>query len=151
ISENQIMFNFGPVELISRLIEGQYPDYKQIIPNTNKTRAVINKNELVRAIKMASLFSKAGINDVNLDFPKGKNAVIISSVSGQTGENITELSADVGGDDNGVVVNYRYFLDGLNNFDSENVLIEVIDNNTPCILRPEKKTGCLYLIMPIKQ
>ncbi len=151
ISENQIMFNFGPVELISRLIEGQYPDYKQIIPNTNKTRAVINKNELVRAIKMASLFSKAGINDVNLDFPKGKNAVIISSVSGQTGENITELSADVGGDDNGVVVNYRYFLDGLNNFDSENVLIEVIDNNTPCILRPEKKTGCLYLIMPINQ
>lgn len=151
VSENQIMFSFGPVELISRLIEGQYPDYKQIIPNSNKTKAVVGKDDLVRAIKMASLFSKTGVNDVNLDFPKGKNAVVVSSVSGQTGENITELSAEVDGDDNGVVVNYRYFLDGLNNFDSENILIEIIDNNTPCILRPEKKVGSLYLIMPIKQ
>lgn len=151
VSENQVMFSFGPVELISRLIEGQYPDYKQIIPNTSKTKVVISKDELVRAIKMASLFSKTGINDVNLDFPKEKNMVVVSSISGQAGENITELNAVVSGDDNGIVVNYRYFLDGLNNLDSENILIEIIDNNTPCVVRPEKSDGYLYLIMPIKQ
>lgn len=151
ISENQVMFSFGPVELISRLIEGQYPDYKQIIPGVNKTKAVISKDELVRAIKMASLFSKTGINDVNLDFPKEKNIIVVSSISGQTGENVTELNAEVSGDDNGVVVNYKYFLDGLNNIDSDNILIEIIDNNTPCVLKPEKNNGYLYLIMPIKQ
>ena len=151
VSENQVMFSFGPVELISRLIEGQYPDYRQIIPGASKTKVVIGKDELVRAVKMASLFSKTGINDVNLDFPKGKNTALISSISGQAGENMTELSAEVVGEDNGVVINHRYFLDGLNNFDSENILIEVIDNNTPCILRPEKGDGYLYLIMPIKQ
>lgn len=151
VSENQVMFSFGPVELISRLIEGQYPDYRQIIPGASKTKVVIVKDELVRAVKMASLFSKTGINDVNLDFPKGKNTALISSISGQAGENMTELSAEVVGEDNGVVINHRYFLDGLNNFDSENILIEVIDNNTPCILRPEKGDGYLYLIMPIKQ
>lgn len=151
ISENQVMFSFGPVELISRLIEGQYPDYKQIIPSANKTKAVIGKDELVRAIKMASLFSKTGINDVNLDLPKEKNTIVVSSISGQTGENVTELNAEVSGDDNGVVVNYKYFLDGLNNIDSDNILIEIIDNNTPCVLKPEKNNGYLYLIMPIKQ
>lgn len=151
VSENQVMFKFGPVELISRLIEGQYPDYKQIIPNNNKTRIVVNKNELVRAVKMASLFSKAGINDVNLDFPKDKNKIIISSVSGQTGENITELDAVVDGEDNGVVVNYRYLLDGINNLEGDNIVMDVVDNNTPFILRSEGKPDYLYLIMPIKQ
>lgn len=151
VSENQIMFSVSSTELISRLIEGQYPDYKQIIPASSKTKVVINRGELVRAVKMAALFSKAGINSINLDFPKGRNKAIISSALGQTGENITELEAVVTGEDNGVVVNYRYLLDGLNNFSGENIRIEIIDSNTPCVLREENDDGYLYIIMPIKQ
>ncbi len=104
ISENQILFTYGSTELVSRLIEGQYPDYQQIIPTASKTKISIDRQELIRAVKMASLFSKAGINDVNLDFPAGKNQVVISSVSGQTGENITNLEARVSGDDNSIVL-----------------------------------------------
>ena len=151
ISENQILFTYGSTELVSRLIEGQYPDYQQIIPNNSKTKISIDQQELIRAVKMASLFSKTGINDVNLDFPNGKNQVVISSVSGQTGENITNLEARVSGDDNSIVVNYRYLLEGLNNIEKENVKIEVIDSNTPCIIRPEQDESYLYIIMPIKQ
>jgi DNA polymerase-3 subunit beta len=136
---------------VSRLIEGQYPDYQQIIPNNSKTRISIDQQELVRAVKMASLFSKTGINDVNLDFPLGKNQVVISSVSGQTGENITNLEAKVLGDDNSIVVNYRYLLEGLNNIEKEMVKIEIIDSNTPCIIRPDRDESYLYIIMPIKQ
>lgn len=151
LSDNQVLFVVGVTEIVSRLIEGQYPDYKQIIPATSKTRAVINKNELIRAVKIASLFSKASINDVNLDFPKNKNQIIISSASGQVGENITELDARVDGEDNGAVINHRYLLDGLNNMEGEEIKIEVIDNNTPCLIRAEKEDGYLYIIMPIKQ
>jgi DNA polymerase-3 subunit beta len=151
ISENQILFTYGSTELVSRLIEGQYPDYQQIIPNNSKTRISIDQQELVRAVKMASLFSKTGINDVNLDFPAGKNQVVISSVSGQTGENITNLEAKVLGDDNSIVVNYRYLLEGLNNIEKEMVKIEIIDSNTPCIIRPDQDESYLYIIMPIKQ
>jgi DNA polymerase-3 subunit beta len=151
VSDNQILFTIGSTELVSRLIEGQYPDYKQIIPTTSKTTISINKRELIRAVKASSLFSKTGINDVNLDFPAGKNQVIISSTSGQTGESVIELNADVKGEDNSAVVNYRYLLDGLNNIEDENIKIEVVDNNTPCIIRPEKNNGYLYIIMPIKQ
>lgn len=151
LSENQILFIIGATEVVSRLIEGQYPDYQQIIPINIKTEIIINKNELIRAVKASSIFSKTGINDINLDFPLDKNKAIISSVSGQTGENITELEAIIKGDDNGVVINYRYLLDGLNNIESENVKIEILDSNTPCLLKPEKDDSCLYVIMPIKQ
>jgi len=151
ISDNQILFTIKSTELISRLIEGQYPDYKQIIPTSAKTTALVNRAELIRAIKASSLFSKTSINDVNLDFPKGKNQLVISSASDQTGESVINLEADSRGEDNGVVINYRYFLDGLNNLDGENVKIEIIDNNTPCLLRPEKEKDYLYIIMPIKQ
>lgn len=150
-SDNQILFTIGSTELVSRLIEGQYPDYKQIIPINSKTIVLINKNEIVRAVKASSLFSKTGINDVNLDFPAGKNQVVISSASGQTGESVISLKASVNGEDNSAVINYRYLLDGLNNIEDENIKIEVVDNNTPCILKGEKNNGYLYIIMPIKQ
>lgn len=151
VSDNQILFVFGSTELVSRLIEGQYPDYQQIIPQNSKTSIVINRQEFVRAVKMASLFSKTGINDINLDFPLNKNQVVVSSVSGQTGENITKLDARVAGEDNSIVVNYRYLLEGLNSIEDENIKIEVIDGNTPCIVKSEKEQGYLYIIMPIKQ
>jgi len=151
ISDNQILFTIQSTELISRLIEGQYPDYKQIIPTNTKTSALINRADLIRAVKASSLFSKTSINDVNLDVPKNKNQVVISSTSDQTGESIINLEANTSGEDNGVVVNYKYLLDGLNNIEGESVKIEVVDNNTPCLLRPEKDKSYLYIIMPIKQ
>ena len=151
LSENQILFATQNTELVSRLIEGQYPDYKQIIPEKSQTKAKVNKTELVRAVKTSSLFSKTGINDVNLDFPEGKNQVVVSSVSGQSGENLVELDSRVSGKDNRIVINYQYLLDGLKIIEDEEVEIEVIDNNTPCIIKPSKEKDYLYIIMPIKQ
>src|SRR3989339_128374 len=151
VSDNQIMFKIGNTEMMSRLIEGQYPDYKQIIPNGTETTVIVDRNELIRAIKAASIFSKAGINDVNLDFPLGKNKMVISSTSSQMGDNITNLDAQVSGKDNGVTVNFRYLIDGLNNINSENIKLEIINNNTPCILKAENDYTYFYIIMPIKK
>ncbi len=151
VSENQILFTFGSIELVSRLIEGQYPDYEQIIPASPDTRIMINKAEFVRAVKASAIFSKTGINDVNLDFPADKNRVTITSESSQVGENTINLEASVKGKDNGIVINYRYLLDGINNIDTTNLRVEVIDGATPCVIRPEKEDSYLYVIMPIKQ
>lgn len=151
VNDNQILFIVGNTELVSRLIEGQYPDYKQIIPTKSETSVLVSRDELVRAVKAAAIFSKSGINDINLDFPLGKNKIIISSSSSQTGENITELEAVVNGKDNGVVVNFRYLLDGVNNMESDQIKIGVIDGSTPCVLKSEKDPGYIYIIMPIKQ
>jgi DNA polymerase III subunit beta len=151
INDSQILFVIDNTELISRLIEGQYPDYKQIIPAAGKTTAILNRSELIRAIKASALFSKSGINDINLDFPEGKNQVIVSSASGTTGENIVKIEAETQGIDNGIIINYQYLLDGLNNVDEETVKIEIIDGNTPCLIKPLGEKGYLYIIMPIKQ
>lgn len=151
LSENQIMFSVGGMELISRLIEGQYPDYKQIFPQSSKTEIIINRSQIIRAAKASSLFSKTGVNDVGLDFSVDKNKTIVSSTSSQTGESVAEIDSSIKGENNNVVINYRYFLDGLNNIDDENVKVAIVDPNTPCIIRPEKTKGYLYIIMPIKQ
>jgi len=151
ISENQIMFTYGSTEIISRLIEGQYPDYKQIIPKNYKTSVVVNKQELIRAVKASSLFSKNGVNDINIDLFPLKGKVVVSSESGQSGEAFTEIKANSSGDDVKVVLNYRYLLDGLNNITSESVKVEVVDGNTPFIIKPEKEENYLYIVMPIRQ
>lgn len=157
--DNQVLFSFDNVELVSRIIEGQYPNYKQIIPANYKTRGVINISDFIKAVKTASLFSRTGIFDINLEFKAGK--VIVSSTNNQLGENKSKLSIAAHGEDNKVVINYRYLLDGLQNIDTTDVIYEMIDANNPCILRPAESLkdnkeaiaaqDYLYIIMPIKQ
>lgn len=149
ISENQILFTIDSVDLVSRLINGQYPDYKQIIPDKSKTELSTNRNELLRAVKAAAIFSKTGINDVNLEFKNNK--IIISASSGQSGESRVDVNAEITGIDNEVAINYRYLVDGLNNIDSENVKMKIVSSNTPCILTSEKEDNYLYVVMPIRQ
>ena len=151
LSENQILFIFGATELVSRLINGSYPDYQQIIPVNYKTRVLINKNELMRAIKASAIFSKAGVNDVALDFKSETGKIMISSASSQVGESSVELSSEIEGDNNEIIINYRYFLDGLNNISSDMVKLDLVNSGTPCILRPDKNEDYLYIVMPIRQ
>lgn len=149
LGDSQILFTVDSVSLISRLINGHYPDYKQIIPSKSQTEVLVERGELIRAIKASALFSKTGINDVMLQF--SKNKAIVSSFSGTSGESQIELEAEVSGNDNEITINYRYLLDGLNAIEGENVKLGVINNNTPCLVRPEKDSSYLYIVMPIRQ
>lgn len=149
LSENQILFSFGSVDIISRLISGHYPDYKQIIPAKIQTEALVDKGEFSRAVKAASLFSKNGINDINLQFSKKR--IKVSSFSGISGESEVDVEAEIGGPENEISINYRYLLDGLNNIDGDQVKIGIVNSNTPCLLKPAKESGYLYIIMPIRQ
>jgi len=151
LSDNQVLFIFGSTELVSRLINGSYPDYQQIIPLNYKTRVLINKNELMRAIKASAIFSKAGVNDVALDFKAETGKITISSASSQVGESSVELNSEIEGDNNEIIINYRYFLDGLNNISSDMVKLDLVNSGTPCVLRPKKSDDYLYIVMPIRQ
>ena len=152
LAENQILFNLDNIELISRLVEGQYPDYQQIIPQQSNTKAILNVSEFINATKTTSLFTRSGIYDVSLGFQPGKKEVVVSSVNNQLGENTSRLSGEVSGDSNNIVVNYRYLLDGLQNMDSDQVEINLLDSGSPCVLKPNhKNSDYLYIIMPIKQ
>jgi len=152
LSENQILFVLDSIELISRLVEGQYPDYQQIIPQQSNTKITLSVPEFINAIKTTSLFARSGIYDVNLEFKAGKKETVVSSANNQLGENISKLSSEITGDDNSIVVNFRYLLDGLQNIDSNQISIDVIDSSSPCVLKASgKDSDYLYIIMPIKQ
>lgn len=148
--ESQIVFIFQETIIMSRLIEGNYPDYKEIIPSGWKTRVVTEKSVLITQIKTASLFSRAGINDVLLEFNKD-NKIIISAANAQYGENKSTIEAMIEGENNSAVFNYKYLLDGLQNINQKKVVIEVNSPDMPVILRPENSNDYLYLIMPIRR
>jgi len=152
LAENQILFVLGDVELISRLVEGQYPDYQQIIPEQTGTKITLNVSEFTNATKTTSLFARSGIYDVNLEVLADSKELVVSSANNQLGENVSKLSGDVTGGSNNIVVNYRYLLDGLQNINDDQIELGIIDNNSPCIIKPAGKNGdYLYIVMPIKQ
>lgn len=151
ISDNQILFVVGNIELISRLVEGQYPDYQQIIPSDPRTKTMVATNELIKVIKTISLFSKVGVFDINLEFLKDKKSLVVSSNNVQVGESVSEIDIDYDGDANATTLNYRFLLDGLSNIDSDIVHIDVIDGNIPCMIYPKDDDSYLYIVMPIKQ
>lgn len=150
LGENQVMFVYNGVELVSRLIEGQYPDYTQIIPDKFGSKLKISTTELTKAVKVTSLFAKSGVFDVRLDYNSDSELKITSS-SSQTGENTSSVDMAKSGDSGEIVLNYRYLLDGLQNIGVENIEIEITDSNNPCVIRAENNENYLYLIMPIRQ
>ena len=148
--EGQMAVVMGEVELVSRLIEGRYPDYEQIIPKNAKTQVIVDTSELIRAVKQASLFCSGGINDVHLSFD-AEHGLTITATSQQLGESSSTLQASVTGDKNQIVFNYRYLLDGLQNMPTSEVVLETVNDAAPGVLRPVNDKSYLYLIMPIKQ
>jgi len=150
VSDNQILFSCDGIELISRLIEGQFPDYKQIIPTETRTQVVVSTAELVKSIKAVALFSKLGIFDVNLKFNSSKG-LIIQATNSQLGESKSEMAVAFSGDDNETTLNYRYLLDGLNNISAEEVELSLVDGNVPFLVRPRGDDSYTYIVMPIKQ
>ncbi|MBU0646465.1 DNA polymerase III subunit beta [Patescibacteria group bacterium] len=152
LSENQVVFNYGSVELISRIIEGNYPDYRQIIPKQYRTSVMIDREDFIKAVKAASLFSKTGLFDVTLEIAPSKGEFSIRAVDNNRGENVATCTAEITGEVNNVTVNYRYLLDGLNAISTEKILFEMIDPSNPCLITPkEEKKEYLYIVMPIKQ
>ncbi|MFA6525125.1 MAG: DNA polymerase III subunit beta [Patescibacteria group bacterium] len=151
IAENQVLFCLDDIEIISRAIEGNYPDYQQIIPKDKKTAVLANKEDLLKVIKTTSLFSKSGINDVNLKVVTENKELIVSAINSQLGENISRMKVEIEGEDNQIVFNHRYLLDGLQSINSERVSLEIINNTNPGVVRPENDENYVYIIMPIKQ
>lgn len=149
LSDNQIMFDLGEVQIISRLIEGQYPDYQQIIPKSFQTQVVADRNELIKNIKVASLFS-GKINDVKLLIDPKKLIIGIFSKDADVGENKSQMNAKIEGKGLEIVFNYRYLLDGLNHIYSDKVMMEFNNNASSAIIKPMGDASYLYVIMPIK-
>lgn len=152
IDDNQARFAMPLVEMTSRLIEGEFPDYVQVIPTERRTLVTINKAEFVSAIKASSLFTRSGIFDINIHVSAEDGMMTLTSVNNQVGENVTKVQAPVEGESNNIVFNYKYLLDALMQMPTSSVAIRLIDNELPAVLvaGSGEDDTYLHLIMPIK-
>lgn len=151
ITESQIILRYNEVELISRLVEGQYPDYTQIIPKEFAVTAEFYNEKMIKEIKAASLFTTMGVNAVSLSLNSGSGSIAISSTSTQTGEYKSEINAEIKGGSNETLLNHRYVLDGLASIAAEKTILKLINTDSPCVFAPKDDDSYLYIVMPIRQ
>jgi DNA polymerase-3 subunit beta len=150
LDEGQIYFKYNNTELTSRLIEGIFPDYTQIIPKEHSTRGALPVKEFLTGTRSASLFSRSGLNDVKINITPGEG-IEVYSTDNQTGEQRTRVSGEITGVTNKIVLNHKYLVDGLTNVGTPEITLDIIDENSPCVMRPVGDNSYLYIVMPIKQ
>lgn len=150
LDNNQILLKNNDVELISRLIDGSYPDYEQIIPKETETEVLINKDHFINSVKLVSNFS-GKTNDVRLAIRNNQKTLEVYSMNQLLGENNYLIPAKVKGIDfEGIAFNWRYLLDGLRTIDGENVIFSSNGQNRPTVIRPTEDKSYFYILMPIR-
>lgn len=145
-AQNQIIFQLGDAAFISRLIEGRFPNYEQVIPKHSKTTTEINRVELLSALKRVSLLTSQDNQSAKLDFLKDR--LLVSSRQPNVGEAKEEVSAIVSGDELAIGFNPIYLIEALKNIDTETVTFSVTDPDKPGLIRTDG--GYLYVVMPMQ-
>ncbi|MFC1721834.1 DNA polymerase III subunit beta [Patescibacteria group bacterium] len=151
LSDNQMMFQYGDASLVTRLVEGQFPDYKQIIPDSFQTEAIFERQELLQNIKVTGLFSREGANDIRCEFNTANKETSLYAASSQVGKNTSQVKGKLKGETSQAVFNYRYLLDGLAGMKSQEVEFSTNGSSGPGVLKPVGSKDYTYVVMPIKQ
>lgn len=148
LDENQVFFLLGDVKIVSRLIEGSFPNYNQIIPTSSKITVKVSLIEAVQAIKMSALFSKDIANNIKIIL-KGKD-LTIKSADSEAGNTTSQIKCEASGGEIEVAFNARYLLDALGVLEGEEVIFNFNDEMSPGVIKSEKDKDYLYLAMPLK-
>ncbi|MFC1732430.1 DNA polymerase III subunit beta [candidate division KSB1 bacterium] len=148
VSKNQIFFSIDKIDITSRLIEGQFPNYQQVIPKESKTKAHINTNELSLVLKRINLFAKENNNKILLKV--NQSGLIITTDVTQYGVGEVEMKTKVEGENNEIALNSQFILDVLSNIGSNEVVVELGEKSNPAIIRQSAKDDYTHIIMPLK-
>lgn len=149
IDPSQILFKSEKFEFISRLVNGEFPDYQQIIPQSTSTEIIINKNELINALKLTSSFSDK-LNEIKLIINEGAKNIEIYSSNPIIGENQYLVPAKIKGEPVEMVFNWKFLLDGIKTIEEENIFMGFNGNNKPALIKPNNNKDYFYILMPIK-
>ena len=147
---SQILFRTEEVELISRLIDGEYPDYQTIIPKSIESEVILGRDQFINALKLASSFS-GKINDVKIRIHNDKKAIEVYAANQNLGE--TEYLIPIklkSGNFSEIIFNWRYLLDGLRTIGTSEVSFGLNGGAKPSVIKPIDDQSYLYILMPIK-
>ncbi|MEI8103853.1 MAG: DNA polymerase III subunit beta [Candidatus Moraniibacteriota bacterium] len=154
--ENQLFFEVDGVQIISRLVSGKFPDYKQIIPPSFATKIILDKELFLRAVRIASVFASQGVQEIVLRIRPEEQHLFIESRSQEIGENRTLLKATIDGTEIiDLIFNPRYIIDGINAITTPTLALLVNQSSTPVAFRmindkSIENTTSLYIVVPIR-
>mgnify|MGYP001571071769 CR=1 FL=1 len=145
LGENQVLFDLGAIHIISRLIEGEFPDYRQVIPPEQTEKIALNREKFLLAVKRAAILSTLDYQAVKLEI--FKNKLVISKSTPDVGESREELVSEYLGKELVVGFNPTYIIDVLKNLQEEIINFEVTDAEKPGVIR---NNGYVYIVLPMR-
>lgn len=147
--DQQVLFQVGDIELVTRLIEGKYPDYRKLIPRSFASDAKLKKSELTNITKVSSLFARESAGSVTINLDAESQQVSIRSIASQIGENTASATAEITNEGT-ITLNSRYILDALHALSGEDVQIAFNGKLEACVLTDPSNDDYLHVIMPLK-
>ena len=152
-NKSQVLFRLKNTELVSQLVQGTFPQYAQLIPQSYNTRAVVGVAEFLRATKTASIFARDGSGIVRLIIvPSGEltpGKVTISARSEEIGDNVGEIDAVVEGEEAKIAFNGKYIIDVLSELRETQVALETTNPSSPGVIRPIGVDNYTHVVMPM--
>lgn len=145
---NQVLFSLGETTLVGRLIEGEFPEYQKIIPSDFNTKTEINRQELLSAIKICTVFARETSNIIK--FTIERDRLIVSANSPSVGEDMVEVQGKTVGEENEMAFNAKYVLDLLSSLDKDDLVFEMTGPLNPGVFKIKEDNSFLHLIMPIR-
>ena len=149
-NKNQVSFVLPGFYLTSRLIDGVFPDYRQILPKAYKTRAIILKKDLIDAIRLSNIFSDK-FNQIKISVDPKNKSFVVDAINKDVGENKTALDGALEGDPIEMNFNHKYILDCFQSINEDSVVLEFNEANRPVVIRGNGDKSFLYLIMPMNR
>jgi len=146
--KNQVVFVFPELELYSRVVEGEFPDYQKIIPKDRTAKILIDKEEFSRAVKVVSVFARESSNIVK--FKISKEVLQMSANSPQVGENKNSLAVKLEGEEGEIAFNFRFVQGFLGAVNTAEVSLETNGSLSPGVFRGVGDETFLHIIMPVR-
>ena len=151
--KTQALFRLKNIELVSQLIQGTFPNYSQLIPQSYNTRAVIDVAEFMRAVKMSSIFARDGSGIVRIVITPGAEAapgkMSVSARAEEIGENVGEIDALIDGEKSQIAFNAKYLAEALSAIHQKQVALETTTSSSPGVIRPVCVDNYTHVVMPM--
>jgi DNA polymerase-3 subunit beta len=149
-ARNQVLFHLEGIDIVSRLIDGQFPNYQQILPSSHTTRAVVERAQLLEAVRLASLIASSSANVVKVAIPAEGDGPMTITAAADIGDDEGHVEAAVEGDGTTIAFNARYLSDVLQKVEVDQIALELNGPLSPGIFRPVGSDDYVHVIMPVR-
>jgi len=153
-TRSQILFRLKEAEIVSQLVQGNFPQYNQLIPQSFTTQAIVDVNQFQRATKTAAIFARGGSGIIRLTMSQGETDIVpgkisVSARSEEIGEDSGEIDAIIKGNDSRIAFNSKYLMELLSVIKEQQIALEMTTSSSPGVFRPVGTDNYIHVIMPM--